>query len=158
MNNSSTKPIRSIGFLLSQVGALAASKFAEFIRPFGITPSHAGILRLVSQTEGLSQAELAQQLSILPSRLVVLLDELEQKGLLRRSDDPSDRRSYSLQLTAKGSKIISSLTEIARKHHDEMCKGLTAEETKTLAELLLKIARNHDLTPGVHPGYKRLGS
>jgi DNA-binding MarR family transcriptional regulator len=157
MNNSRKKQIRSVGFLLSQVGGLAASRFAELLRPLEITPSHAGILRLVAQTEGLSQKELCDRLSILPSRLVVLIDELEGKQLLRRADDPSDRRSYALRLTPKGANVMSSLREIAQRHHEEMCKGLTADETKILTELLNKIASAHNLVPGIHPGYKRLG-
>jgi DNA-binding MarR family transcriptional regulator len=101
--------------------------------PLGLSPSHAGILRLLARTEGLSQRDLCSKLSILPSRLVVLIDELEGKGLVQRADDPSDRRSYSLRLTAKGLKTVSSLGELARAHSDEMCKGLSAEE-KNISE------------------------
>src|SRR5262245_55385871 len=41
---------------------------------------------------------------ILPSRLVMLVDELEKKELVKRHDDPGDRRSYALYLTPKGRK------------------------------------------------------
>jgi DNA-binding MarR family transcriptional regulator len=152
-----TKPGRQIGFLLSQVGAASAYRFAELIRPLGLSPSHAGILRLLARARGLSQRELATKLSMLPSRLVVLIDELEGKGLVERNDDPADRRSYSLSVTGRGAKILSTLGEAAQKHSDEMCKGLTAEERKQLAELLSKVAETQGLVPGVHPGYKRMG-
>jgi DNA-binding MarR family transcriptional regulator len=156
-NEDLSKSGRQIGFLLSQVGSLAASKFAELVKPLGLSPSHAGILRLLARTEGLSQRDLCLKLSILPSRLVVLIDELEDKGLVQRADDPSDRRSYSLRLTSKGLGTMSSLGELARSHSDEMCKGLSLDERKLLGELLSKVAESQGLVPGVHPGYKRIG-
>ena len=156
-NDSKQPRGQQIGFLLSQVGAASASKFAELIRPLGLSPSHAGILWLLARSGGLSQRQLCSRLSILPSRLVVLIDELEERGLVQRADDPTDRRSYAIRLTAKGLKTMSALGEAARRHSDEMSKGLTGDERKCLAELLAKVADNQGLTPGVHPGYKRLG-
>ena len=38
-----------------------------------------------------------------------------------------------------------------------MCEGLDAQERKTLAELLARIADQQGLTPEVHPGYKWMG-
>ncbi len=146
---------RQVAFLLSQVGALAASKFAERIHPLGLSPSHAGILRLLARSEGLSQRELCEKLSVLPSRLVVLIDQLEGKGLVQRADDPTDRRSYSLRLTAKGQKAMASLSELAREHSDSICAGLDSDEIEHLAKLLSKIATTQGLTPGVHPGYSK---
>jgi DNA-binding MarR family transcriptional regulator len=148
---------RPIGFLLSQVGSIAASKFAELLKPLGISPSHAGILRALAKAVGLSQKDLCTMLSILPSRLVILIDELESKGLVQRADDPADRRSYSLRLTNKGLKTMSSIGDLARLHSEEMCKGLSSDQRGQLGELLSKIAETQGLTPGVHPGYKRIG-
>src|SRR5215470_9579960 len=88
-------------FLLAQLGAHAAARFAARIKPLGITPAHAGIIRLLARSAGLSQRQLCRLLSILPSRLVVLMDELEGKSLVERKDDPHDRRSYALHLTEK---------------------------------------------------------
>jgi DNA-binding MarR family transcriptional regulator len=146
-----------IGFLLAQIGVHASSQFAEKIKPLGISPPHAGLLRLLAQSAGLSQKALCTKLSILPSRLVVLLDELEEKGLVERRDDPSDRRSYALYLTDKGQRTMEALGEIARAHGSDMSKGLSQAERKTLIELLEKVVEAQGLTPGVHPGYKRLG-
>jgi DNA-binding MarR family transcriptional regulator len=141
-------------FLLAQVGAHAASRFAERLAPLGLTPPDTGILRLLRLTAGLSQQELAAKLGIHPSRLVALLDELEHKKLVQRQPNPDDRRQYSLRLTEKGAKTLEEIGNVAHQHQEALCAALSLEERDKLAELLRKIADQQGLTPGVHPGYR----
>src|SRR6202034_4949910 len=93
---------RQPAFLLAQLGAHAASQFAERLRVLDLTPPDAGILRLLRAAAGLSQQELAAKLQIHPSRLVAILDNLEKRGLVERRQNPEDRRLYSLYLTKDG--------------------------------------------------------
>jgi len=146
----------SLAFLLAQVGAHAASRFAERLAPLGLAPQHAGILRMLGSSAGLSQRELAGRLGILPSRLVALMDELEEKGFVERKDDPGDRRSYALQLTDRGRATLDEIGRVAREHGDAICAALSEVERDELAKLLRRMAEEQGLTPGVHPGYRRL--
>jgi DNA-binding MarR family transcriptional regulator len=138
------------------VGAHAASRFAERLAPLALAPQHAGILRMLGSAAGLSQRELAGRLGILPSRLVALVDELEEKGLVERKDDPGDRRSYALQLTDRGRATLDEIGRVAREHGDAICAALSEAEREELANLLRRLAEEQGLTPGVHPGYRRL--
>ncbi|HZQ56273.1 MAG TPA: MarR family winged helix-turn-helix transcriptional regulator [Bryobacteraceae bacterium] len=143
-------------FLLAQVGAHAASKFKERIATIGLTAPDAGILRLLAIDQGISQQDLSAKLGIHPSRLVAIVDELERRELLERKPNPEDRRQYALHLTDKGRDAFTKVGQIARQHQDALCASLTGEEREKLAELLRKIADEQGLTPGVHPGYRRL--
>jgi DNA-binding MarR family transcriptional regulator len=85
---------RGSAFLLAQVGAHAATQFGERVARLELSRPHAGIPRLVAQLPGLCQQELGKRLGILPSRLVALLDELEDKGLIeRRQDSKTEERT-----------------------------------------------------------------
>jgi DNA-binding MarR family transcriptional regulator len=106
--SSSARGGASPAFLLAQVGAHAAGKFAERLSVINLSPPHAGILRVVHTSGGISQQSLAEHLRILPSRLVVLIDELEERGMVERRADPADRRSYALHLTNKGRDTMKS--------------------------------------------------
>jgi DNA-binding MarR family transcriptional regulator len=147
----------SAAFLVAQVGSHAAGKFAERLAPLGLSPPDAGILRVLSANPGLSQQALGGILGVLPSRLVILVDELEKRGLVERRDTPDDRRSYALHLTAKGRGALESIGRIAGEHDAAICAGLSDREREQLASLLTRIAEEQGLTPGVHPGFKRLG-
>jgi DNA-binding MarR family transcriptional regulator len=145
-------------FLLAQLGAHAASQFAERLGVLELTPPDAGILRLLRIAAGLSQQELAARLQIHPSRLVAILDNLEKRGFLERRANPGDRRLYSLYLTEDGGEILEKISTLARDHQDALLSALNREERTQLATLLLRIADQQGLVRGVHPGYKRLES
>src|SRR5262245_16169515 len=89
------KPARSASapgaaFLLAQIGAHAAQRYAERIQPLGLSPPESGMLRILASDQGMTQQALASTLGILPSRLVALVDGLEQRGLIERRDRPDD--------------------------------------------------------------------
>jgi DNA-binding MarR family transcriptional regulator len=144
-------------FLLAQLGAHAASQFAERLGVLELTPADAGILRLLRTEAGPSQQELAARLRIHPSRLVSILDHLEKRGLVERRANPDDRRLYSLHLTQAGGRALEKIGSVARQHQEALLSSISREERNTLATLLLKIADQQGLVRGVHPGYQRLG-
>ena len=144
-------------FLLAQLGAHAASQFAERLGVLELTPADAGILRLLRAQAGLSQQELAGRLQIHPSRLVAILDNLEKRGFVDRRANSDDRRLYSLHLTQAGGEVLEKIGSVARKHQEALLSGISWEERNTLATLLLRIADQQGLIRGVHPGYQRMG-
>src|ERR1700731_3569908 len=85
---------RSTGaaFLLAQLGAHAADRFGERIKKLRLAPRHAGILRIIVRTPLCNQRTLAKKLRVLPSRMVILIDELAEKGLVERKRSVKDRR------------------------------------------------------------------
>ena len=87
---------RSAAFLLAQLGAHAAEKFAERLSALGLRPAHAGTLRIINASSGISQQALSSMLGLPPSRLVLLVDELEERGLVERRNSSEDRRVYAL--------------------------------------------------------------
>jgi DNA-binding MarR family transcriptional regulator len=145
-------------FLLAQVGAHAARQFAERLSPLKLTPPHAGILRRLAQSSGISQRELAAQLGMHASRLVGVVDEMESLGLIVREGNTDDRRTYSLQITPKGRETLKEIGKISYQHNETLLAALTPDERQTLATLLQRIADQQGLTRGVHPGYSRLSS
>jgi DNA-binding MarR family transcriptional regulator len=148
---------RAIAFLLAQLGAHAAAKFAERLAPLSLKPSDAGILHRLGQSSGMSQQELASTLRIHASALVSVLDDLETRGVVERKDSATDRRTYALHLTDKGQALLTEIRRLSREHNDALCTPLSNTEREMLASLLSRIADHQGLTPGVHPGYRRLG-
>lgn len=154
------QPARSRGrrtgnaFLLAQLGAHAATQFAGRIAGIGLKPAQAGLLRLVAWEPGQSQQALAAKLGTPPSRLVPLVDELEQRRLVERRRDHADRRHYALYLTDDGTRFMKELGEIGAAHEDSICAPLSPAERSQLNDLLGRLADHQGLTAGVHPGYR----
>ncbi len=117
MARSSRKPktaeaAAGVAFLLSQVGAHSANRFAERLEPLGLKAHYAGMLRVIDQADGLSQQALGEKLGVFPSRLVAIIDELEERGLVERRNRPTDRRSYALYLTRRGKDVLRLIEQI----------------------------------------------
>jgi len=144
-------------FLLSQLGAHAAETFGRRIAVLGVTPPHAGILRLIANTPACNQLTLARKLRVLPSRMVILIDELTGKGLVERRRSAKDRRHSELVLTKKGERTLQRLRKLAAEHEADLLAALTKKEREQLAALGRRIVQQQGLTPDVHPGYRTLG-
>lgn len=143
-------------FLLAQLGAHGAQRFAERIRPLGISPPHAGILRMIASMPECSQQSLATRMGVVPSRIVVLIDELAEKGLVERRRSEKDRRNYELAMTPAGHKLLERLFAVAAEHEAELCAALSPAERSKLASLCRKMVSQQKLIPDVHPGFQRL--
>lgn len=158
MEQEKAKGSGRLAFLLAQVGGHAASQFAARLTVLQLTPPDAGILRLLGMGAGISQQELSAKLGIHPSRLVAILDALEHRGFVQRKPNPADRRQYALHLTPSGKKALDEIGVLGRQHGEALCASLSSRERETLTDLLLKIATEQGLTPGVHPGYRQMKS
>jgi DNA-binding MarR family transcriptional regulator len=150
-------PRTSVAFLLAQVGAAAAERFGERSAAIDVTRPQAGLLRALATHGPMSQQALAAWLDVVPSRLVALVDDLEQRGALERRQDPSDRRLYAVTLTKAGRDLVERIGRIAREHDQAFCAPLGEAERAELGALLQKLAEAHGLRTGVHPGFRKLG-
>lgn len=146
----------SPAFLLTQLGTHAAQAFGKRIAALSVTPAHAGILRMLKMHSPLSQRELASKLGMHASRLVAILDELEERGLAVREPSATDRRVYLLRITEKGLETLKEIGLLYQAHNAAITAALSDEERETLTSLLERIAAEQGLVPGVHPGYKSL--
>ena len=147
-----------VAFLLAQLGAYAAEGFGERAAALDFSRPQAGLLRLISREPGQSQQAVARRLGTPPSRLVALVDGLEQRGLIERRRNPGDRRNYALHLTAAGEQAMAALSRAAFDHEEAISAPLTPAERAQLSKLLAKLAAAHGLVPGVHPGYRNLSA
>lgn len=142
----------TLAFLLSQVGIYAARQFAERLAELDLHPPLFRVLNLVDAAEGKSQQAIGEAVQVPPSRMVALVDELEERGLVERRPNPADRRVRALYLTAKGRETLAQGREIAKEHEKELTRGMTAVDRKRLTELLRKMVDAQTIGRGVHPG------
>ena len=157
MNSSRKEWHTGAAFLLSQLGAHASETFGRRIAALGLSRPHAGILRFIANNPAVNQLGLAKRLGVLPSRMVILIDELTAKGIVERKRSAKDRRHSELVLTPKGERTLQKLRRIGVEHEAHLLAALNKKEREQLAALGRKIVRDQGLTPDVHPGFRKLG-
>jgi DNA-binding MarR family transcriptional regulator len=143
---------RSVGFLISQLGFFSSRGFMEALEPVGIGPKEFLLMRFVDSSQGQSQQALAERLGVPPSRMVALVDHLEDAGLVERRPDPEDRRVRGLHLTRKGRGALERAAQIAIDYETRLCAGINREEREQLIDLLQKLQASQTHLRGVHPG------
>lgn len=130
------------------------SAFRAALAPYGVHPRQFAVLRALSTADGSSQQQLSQALYIPASKLVALIDDLEERGLLERRPHPSDRRTRSLHLTNSGHDILAELLDATAEHEKRLFAGLSTLERAQFDQLLLRVASSLGLEPGEHPGMR----
>lgn len=102
-----------------------------------VTPSQSRALRVISLDEdGVRPSVLAEQLRIAPRSATDVVDTLEERGWVRRSPDPTDRRATTLTLTGAGRELVAAIDDVRRRASEEVLDVLTADQRRTLHEIL----------------------
>jgi DNA-binding MarR family transcriptional regulator len=85
------------------------------------------------------QAELGRNTSIDPSDVVAVLSELERRGLVQRTADPSNRRRNIVSITRPGSKQLRALDKVLDQIQERVLAPLSDNERRQLTKLLGKL-------------------
>src|ERR1700716_3390448 len=120
---------------LARVGRRAAE---TSMSPGGLRPRHLIALNLLSQGGPASQQGLADALSLDPSNVVGLLNELEERELITRRRDRSDRRRHIVELSPRGEDELALAYARLSDIEDELLSALSVEERVTLYDLLAR--------------------
>jgi DNA-binding MarR family transcriptional regulator len=147
-----------LGRLLVQLGFLAARRFGELLAPLGLQQRQAGLLIGLAAHEGASQQALGELMGLNATRMVFLVDELEQRGLVERRRNPADRRSHALYLTDRGRDTLRQTQQVAAAHERSLGASLTGAERGQLVGLLRKVAAEQGVSPDSMPGAQKLDS
>jgi DNA-binding MarR family transcriptional regulator len=92
--------------------------------------------------------DLATRLDITGRTLTVMVDALEQEGLLARTVDPSDRRATLLELTPAGHRFVRQAAEVRDEIWEQAVATLTLAERQQLVHLLSRLAPGIELACG----------
>ncbi len=133
---------KSIGFLIAKARNVLKNEFEKELKPYSLSYAHRVILIRLSEKEGLTQKELAQDTYFEQSNLTLMLDKLELKGLVKRSAKENDRRAYIVTITPEGKKLRDLLVQMGEDVMDRALNGLSDEQKGELSQMLQLIYEN----------------
>ena len=135
------------GMLLLKIGKAAERRFADALKPTGLTPKHLGVLFEV-QACPTSQQALVETIGVDASKLVGLLNDLEADGLIVRRRDAEDRRRHIVEVSAKGSARLVDAKQIASAVEADLLVGLDEGQVEQLLVLLAQVADSSGIFEG----------
>ena len=129
-----------LAYLLKRAQVELAGLHEELLAPFGISAGELAILLLIDAREPESQQQVARRLGIDRTTMVALIDALEDKELVARRPDASDRRRNVIELTATGTKTLRRATRASDQAEQRLLAELSQVEAAQLRNLLRRIA------------------
>jgi DNA-binding MarR family transcriptional regulator len=134
----------SSGYLLARLGLAFKAQATARAEESGFELYDYSLLAILGEGARETQATIADALALDPSRLVALLDSLEQRGMVVRQRDLLDRRRHVVSITDAGRKELARVRAIVRQLEDEFFAPLDAASREALHPMLVQLAAQND--------------
>lgn len=129
-----------LGSLLHAAFRGLRHSWTEQLAPWEVTPFQWRALHTIMRIgDGVRLGVVAERLRIAPRSATEVVDQLEEKGLVERARDPSDRRAVIVAPTAKGLDLHDAVMAERRERADEYFGILSPAEQDQLAGLLARL-------------------
>ena len=132
---------------LGKTGKMVHIFMADKLKQHGLNMSmeQAIILKILHEEDGLPQNDMAIVTNRHKATLTRVLDTMEKNHLVVRIPDKEDKRVKRVYLTKHGRQHLEDMRPVFIEAADEVQKGLTQTEIKTLISLLKKVQGNINL-------------
>jgi DNA-binding MarR family transcriptional regulator len=107
-----------------------------FCRLLGVNRTDGRCLDVIDQRPGLTAGELASAVGLSPGAVTTALDRLEQRGLVRRTRDPEDRRRVMVEPTEKANRAAWEAYGPLGEMGAPMIEQMSDRDLKTLIRFL----------------------
>jgi DNA-binding MarR family transcriptional regulator len=130
-----------ISYVVARLERAVRRSINDRVSVYGLTVLQYTTLSVLGRRGELSNAQLARRAYMSPQAMSEVIEALESKGLIKRSQHPSHRRVYPATLTAKGRKVLAACEQLVDEMEAEMLHGLNAAERNQLRESLIHAVR-----------------
>jgi MarR family transcriptional regulator, temperature-dependent positive regulator of motility len=130
----------SLGYLLRRLQLAYKKHFMREALPINLQPQHVGAMYVVGLNPGVTPSQMSAALGLDAVQTALMLNALEERGLVVRQLARNDRRSRVVHLTPAGRKTFAKLQVLAtRVEHDFVADALTPQETAQLISLMTRL-------------------
>jgi MarR family transcriptional regulator, organic hydroperoxide resistance regulator len=128
--------------LLAQVSQAYRSLSDNFMDRIGMHRAQASLLCRLFVNNGMTQSEIADQLSVQGATITNILQRLEEAGLVTRQRDSEDNRLVRVYLTEAGRQKERAITEQFLKLEGTIFEGINENDRVRIRSLLQQILQN----------------
>ena len=133
------RPHAALGEILGTLHAVE-TRLEAALEPLGLSLAKFKALHtLVTAGEPLPLRTLAEHCACVRSNITQLMDRLEAEGLVKRVDDPDDRRSVYAEITDQGRERLKTLWQGATSLQAGLTGGLSESELVQLRHTCLRL-------------------
>ena len=119
----------------------AKSELKDNVKKTGLSGSQLWIMQQIYNFNGISNSELAKNLTLHVSTCSILVNKLIKKGLVEKVRSSTDERKIILTITSKGKQLMAKAPKSPEGAIPSTLKKLNIEELEELNTVLTKFAK-----------------
>lgn len=132
------------GHSIRRLQQIAVAIFMQEAGADGVTPVQFAVLQTLAAQPGIDQRTLAGAVSFDTSTIGGVVDRMEARGLLTRSNSASDRRVRLLELTRDGEAMLADLTPSMLRTQKRILEPLPAAGRKEFMRMMQLVIAHHE--------------
>ncbi len=132
----------SLVYVVGRVNQGVRRELRRALAPWGLTVPELTTLSVLRTRPGLSNAQLSRRALITPQSMNEVIAELERRGLVERSVDPSHGRILRARLTAAGERLVAEVDPVVDQLQEEMLAEVPPEQHEVVVDGLVAVMRH----------------
>jgi DNA-binding MarR family transcriptional regulator len=141
MESKSEKDER-LGRLLKGAQQALRNKMDAVLAVSGLTTPQYAALSALERTSQISNADLAKGCFVTAQTMIRIVKNLEDEGLIRKIDHPTHGKIITIELTAKGQKILRTAHQQVNEIERSLLKGFSRQELISMTTCLKRMIKN----------------
>ncbi len=133
-----------VSYIATNASKNLAEGFDKKLKAYGISRVQWTALYYIGRDEEMSQKQLSDLMRIRESSTTRLIDRMEKEGLIKRKNDPDNRRKVSLTLTEKGRDLRVESFHHGEEYSDYISQDVSDEDMKTFMKVLELMIKRAD--------------
>jgi len=129
-----------VGYALRRAQGVIYADFNDTLSRLDLRPGQFAVLALIDQNPGTTQSSVSTALGVQKANFVATIADLEDRGFVVRRKSASDGRSYALDLTARGRRLLQRAAQLQSVHEARVIERLGIAGRQQLLELLDKLS------------------
>jgi DNA-binding MarR family transcriptional regulator len=127
------------GYLVRLLHQINYAVWSEELGHANVTPVQYSVLTALSIRGEQDQTTLADEIGIDRTNVAEVLSRLETRKLVRRKENPADRRARLASLTSRGRTLMTSLFPAMQRSQDRLLAPLTQKERDLFMATLVRL-------------------
>ncbi len=105
------------------------------------------VLAILANEGRTTASRLAKRTVTGPNNITLIIDKMQNEGLVETQRNPDDRRVVYINITPEGSRLLKSAMPVARQTVDKILAGVCNSDLKKLEKILKVLIQNSKLEP-----------
>jgi Transcriptional regulators len=132
----------NLEMVLSRTFHAQKNKIRPGMAVIGLSPGQPKVLDYLSRRSNCMQKDIAAALDIEPATVSQILSNMEQTGLIKRSEPAERRRAESVSMTEKGREYYEKWQLLCKEVEEISLKGFSQNEKEQYLDYLSRMYRN----------------